>query len=86
MDVHWSVTDGMVELDWIESGGRKVETPSRAGFGSRLLGRAVAHEPDSSTRMEFDADGFRYRACWRAAAESQSPPVAAREPLTSTAA
>ena len=86
VDVHWSVTDGMVELDWIESGGRKVEAPSRAGFGSRLLGRAVAHEPDSSTHMEFATDGFRYRACWRASAEPQSPPAPARAPLTSTAA
>jgi PAS domain S-box-containing protein len=86
VDVHWSVTDGMVELDWIESGGRKVKPPTRAGFGSRLLGRAVAHEPDASTHMDFDADGFRYRASWRAAAESQSPLAPAREPLTSTAA
>jgi two-component system CheB/CheR fusion protein len=86
VDVHWSVDDGVVALDWIESGGRRVTTPTRAGFGSRLLGRAVAHEPDSSTHMEFAADGFRYRACWRAAAEPQSPPVPARAPLTSTAA
>ena len=86
VDVHWSVDDGVVALDWIESGGRKVEAPSRAGFGSRLLGRAVAHEPDSSTHMEFATDGFRYRACWRASAEPQSPPAPARAPLTSTAA
>ncbi len=86
VDVRWSVNGGMVELDWIESGGPKVKTPRRAGFGSRLLERAVAHEPEASTRMEFASDGFRYRACWRAADESQSPPVPARAPLTSTAA
>jgi two-component sensor histidine kinase len=86
VDVSWLVVNGRVVLDWIESGGRKVRTPTRNGFGSRLLGRAFAHEPEASTNLEFAPEGVRYRATWRVAAESQSPPVAAREPLTTSAA
>jgi PAS domain S-box-containing protein len=86
VEVRWSVADGMVALDWIETGGRRVKSPSRSGFGSRLLGRAFAHEPEASTKLEFAPEGVRYRAGWRVTAESQSPPAAARVPLTSTAA
>jgi two-component system CheB/CheR fusion protein len=84
--LNWSLAGGMIELAWIESGGKRVKSPSRTGFGSRLLDRAFAHEPDASTGMTFDPEGFRYRACWRVAGESQSPPAPAREPLTSNAA
>jgi two-component system CheB/CheR fusion protein len=86
VDVSWVVVNGRVVLDWIESGGRKVRAPTRNGFGSRLLGRAFAHEPEASTKLEFAPEGVRYRATWRVAAESQSPPAAAREPLTTSAA
>jgi PAS domain S-box-containing protein len=86
VEVRWSVIDGVVGLDWIESGGRRIKSPTRTGFGSRLLDRAFAHEPEASTRMEFAAEGFRYGARWRVSGEPQSPPALAREPLTSNAA
>jgi two-component system CheB/CheR fusion protein len=87
VNVRWSVVDGLVVLDWIESGGRRVKSPTRSGFGSRLLGRAFAHEPDASARLEFAPEGVRYRASWRVAGESQSPPAPARaQPLTTSAA
>jgi two-component sensor histidine kinase len=86
VDIRWVVAEGRVVLDWIESGGRKVKPPTRNGFGSRLLDRAFAHEPEASTRLEFAPEGLRYRASWRVTAESQSPPAAAREPLTTSAA
>jgi PAS domain S-box-containing protein len=86
VELSWSLADGMVDLAWIESGGKRVKSPTRTGFGSRLLDRAFAHEPDASTGKAFAPEGFRYRACWRAAGESQSPPAPAREPLTSSVA
>lgn len=86
VDLSWSLADGVVDLAWIESGGKRVKPPSRTGFGSRLLDRAFAHEPEASTRTEFAPEGFRYRARWRVAGESQSPPAPARAPLTSNAA
>lgn len=86
VELSWSLADGVVSLAWIESGGKRVKSPTRIGFGSRLLDRAFAHEPEAVTRKEFAPEGFRYRACWRVAGESQSPPAPAREPLTSNAA
>jgi two-component sensor histidine kinase len=87
VEVRWSVVEGLVVLDWIESGGRRVKSPTRSGFGSRLLGRAFAHEPEASTKLDFAPEGVRYRASWRVAGESQSAPAPARaEPLTTSAA
>jgi PAS domain S-box-containing protein len=63
--VRWQVQpeDKPAELaiHWCERGGPAVITPSRRGFGSRLLERAVAHELGGETRMHFDPAGAECR-------------------------
>lgn len=42
VDLTWNVTDGKLQLIWAETGGPKVNRPSRKGFGSRIIDRMVA--------------------------------------------
>jgi len=55
--VAWTVEDGRVALTWREVGGPPVTTPSRRGFGSRLIERAAPMELDGSATVEFAPDG-----------------------------
>jgi PAS domain S-box-containing protein len=48
-------------IHWREHGGPIVVTPSRRGFGSRLLERAIAHELGGETQMQFDPAGAACR-------------------------
>jgi two-component sensor histidine kinase len=50
-----------VVIHWCERGGPTVAVPSRRGFGSRLLERAVAHELSGETRLHFDPAGAECR-------------------------
>jgi PAS domain S-box-containing protein len=50
-----------VAIHWAESGGPPVTTPTRRGFGSRLLDEAIPHELDGETSLEFRASGVE---CW----------------------
>lgn len=60
VSVRWSVRgDGMVEIDWVESGGPVVTPPSRKGFGSRLLTEAVPRQLGGRVNLEYDAMGLR---------------------------
>jgi two-component sensor histidine kinase len=46
---------------WNESGGPAVQPPTRRGFGSRLLDRAIQQELDGSSEVTFDPAGLRCR-------------------------
>lgn len=52
-------------LTWIEQGGPSVETPSRRGFGSRLLERGLASQLNGEVKMTFHPAGLScsIRAC-----------------------
>ena len=59
--VRWQGEDDeMLALHWQERGGPPVRAPSRRGFGSRMLERALPAElgPGSSVTMDYAADGF----------------------------
>ena len=47
-----------VEIVWRESGGPPVSTPSRQGFGSRLIERGIAGEFGGQVEMEYRLEGF----------------------------
>ncbi len=56
----WSVDYAAVPrltLSWIERGGPPVETPTRRGFGSRLIERGLAAELSGEARIEFRPEG-----------------------------
>jgi two-component sensor histidine kinase len=57
--VQWSVHEGMLQLDWEESGGPPVAPPTRKGFGSRLLEELVVRDLDGNTKLDYDISGVR---------------------------
>ncbi len=52
---------GALVLRWRESGGPPVVTPTRRGFGSRLIERGLAHELEGDVALAFDPAGVRCR-------------------------
>ncbi|WP_165982686.1 sensor histidine kinase [Dankookia rubra] len=69
--------DGEMELEWVESGGPPVSgTPTRRGFGTQLLERALARDLGTGAAVElrFERKGLRasVRFAARGAANSQS--------------
>jgi len=56
--VHWQVRDGLLELDWTESDGPRVEAPQRRGFGSRLLEKGLAAELGGSVELMYRKQGL----------------------------
>jgi two-component sensor histidine kinase len=59
VDVKWALDGDALRLDWVESGGPPVETPTRRGFGTRLIERAAIRELAGSADLDFPADGLR---------------------------
>ena len=55
--VQWNVKEGMLRLNWEESGGPPVATPTQKGFGSRLLEELIIHDLDGRTKLNYDSSG-----------------------------
>lgn len=55
--VSWQVENGRLKLEWRERGGPVVSTPSRRGFGSRMIERGLAAELGGEVTISFEADG-----------------------------
>jgi two-component sensor histidine kinase len=61
VSIHWSVSNGVLELFWRETGGPPVAQPSHRGFGVRLISGALEHF-SGMTEMTFEAGGLICRA------------------------
>ena len=63
LSVTWSIAEGDGErrlaLTWLERGGPPVAPPTRTGFGTRLLRRALAIDLDGKVALDFDPQGLR---------------------------
>jgi two-component sensor histidine kinase len=58
--VHWKlVSEGLVRLEWQESGGPPVAPQRGRGFGTDLIERIVAHELKHEVQLEFLPGGVR---------------------------
>jgi len=57
--VRWNISADYLNLEWIESGGAPVRKPSRRGFGSQLIERALA-SPVCQTRIDYHPEGLRF--------------------------
>lgn len=57
IDVTWSVLEGEFNFEWRESGGPPVEPPSRRGFGSRMIERALAGYFSGTAGMDYQPAG-----------------------------
>lgn len=49
---------GRLLLHWLEKGGPPVTTPSRTGFGSRVIERGVTHELEGTVDLDFRPNGL----------------------------
>ncbi|MEH3119760.1 MAG: PAS domain-containing protein [Methylorubrum populi] len=56
--ITWSVEAGVLHLDWRESGGPRVEPPTRQGFGSRLLQRVLTAQVQAQITTDYAPEGF----------------------------
>lgn len=49
----------LVDIHWLEQGGPPVDAPKRAGFGTTLLERSLAHDLDGEAVVDFGVSGFQ---------------------------
>jgi two-component system CheB/CheR fusion protein len=59
--VEWQIgsNGGNLEIQWIESGGPPVATPTRSGFGRLLIERALASDLRGEVKLDFAPQGLR---------------------------
>jgi two-component sensor histidine kinase len=64
VEVRWHVEPGeerpILHFAWSEHGGPRVSTPTRQGFGSRLLQRVLATQLQADVSMNFPEEGLRF--------------------------
>ncbi len=67
--VDWSAADpdGRVGLSWIETGGPKVEAPTRTGFGSRLIATSLKGDLRGGADLDYAPEGLRATLTFRPA-------------------
>jgi two-component sensor histidine kinase len=61
VDVVWGLQKSsphILRLIWTETGGPKVTTPVRKGFGSRLIERGLSLELDGRVQLDFNPSGL----------------------------
>jgi PAS domain S-box-containing protein len=88
VEVTWRRTEDCgLELQWLESHGPAVPTPTRRGFGTTLLEKVTGRELGGSVRVEYRAEGVRAVLKAGPSAFAQAPPVESsvkREATTTT--
>jgi two-component sensor histidine kinase len=57
LSICWSLLKGKVSIEWLESGGPTVGSPSHRGFGSRLLSSAL-DQFNGSVETTFEKNGL----------------------------
>ncbi len=57
LDVSWTLLSGVLTLEWREQGGPAVETPTRLGFGSRLI-EMSARTLGGRSELRYPPAGF----------------------------
>ncbi len=53
------IAEGLVRLEWQESGGPPVPAKRGRGFGTDLIERIVSRELNNPVKLEFDPEGVR---------------------------
>ena len=57
IEVKWSHTDGWLMLLWTETGGPPVKTPTRQGFGGKVI-RGMIEQLKGRTRFDWRPEGL----------------------------
>lgn len=78
LDVAWSLEADRLQLIWDERGGPPAAPPSRRGFGSRLIERALRGELQGSATMSFTPRGLTCRLEAKLPRSEEAPPSADR--------
>ena len=64
--LNWTMVDGVpphrLRLRWQETGGPPVHPPTRTGFGSRMIERALATEIGGTAQIDYRPDGVVFTA------------------------
>ncbi len=60
VDIDWRVDDQDFMLVWQEHGGPPVTVPTRTGFGSRMIERALAASFRGSAQIDYLREGVRF--------------------------
>jgi two-component sensor histidine kinase len=64
--LNWTMVDGSppsrLRLRWQETGGPPVHPPTRTGFGSRMIERALATEIGGPAEIDYRPDGVVFTA------------------------
>jgi PAS domain S-box-containing protein len=58
VDITWSDADGRLRWQWRERGGPPVMQPTRTGFGSRMIERALAMQLSGQVTIEYRPTGL----------------------------
>lgn len=62
VDINWTLkttsSDRRLMLVWREKGGPAVVTPTRKGFGTRVIERGLAHELEGEASLDYRKDGL----------------------------
>lgn len=63
VEVQWTVrtsaSETLLTLTWQESGGPTVTSPTRQGFGTRMIERGLKHDLQGEATLHFDPQGLR---------------------------
>jgi PAS domain S-box-containing protein len=60
--VDYMFVDGVLSLDWIESGGPPVSDPSREGFGTRMIKMLLTSDEGAEAQFDFRPEGLKVSA------------------------
>jgi PAS domain S-box-containing protein len=58
VEVQWTADRGRLSFVWRELGGPPVDTPSKRGFGTRMIERGLARDLDGVVTLDFDPGGL----------------------------
>ena len=67
LDIAWALEDEAGErvlaMTWSETCSRRIEPPTRSGFGRVMLERVFANDVGGDLRLDFAPDGMKCRLC-----------------------
>ena len=60
VDVTWSTSEGMLHFNWVETGGPQVITPTKLGFGSKIIS-SLGGSHAGHTQFGWHPDGLNFK-------------------------
>lgn len=72
LEVHWSLHDDAMVLDWIERDGPVVATPEKQGFGSKVIDASIRRQLSGAIDWHWERGGLR--CTLKVPAEHFTPP------------